>query len=302
MGSLETFRTEVEARVGDDAKLWVAGVRALIAELVDRWELELGDPVDAAAGRYVVPGVRSGQHAVFLALTYPDGWFFDEVAALIHWDGDGAVPLLDHDPRGAELLARPEPGTPLATLDDEDEALGRAAAVAERLWIADPGGLASVAGEAQEWARTMLGRHHLAGRPFERDLVHEAVAAIRDLLGTAPTGVLLHGDLTLAHVVEDGERDVAIEPRPLVGEPEFDAAALLRDKAAELAANPEEGRDRIQHRFDLLRERLGLDGVRLKSWALAVAVDEAIWDHEQGATAVGRRQAAVAKLVRDLSV
>jgi streptomycin 6-kinase len=149
----------------------------------------------------------------------------------------------------------------------------------------------------------MLGRHHLAGRPFERELVHEAAGAIRDLIATAPRGVLLHGDLTLANVLDGGEGgDVAVNPRPLVGEPEFDAAALLRSGADALSRDPEHARDRLQHRFDVLRDRLGLDGARLKSWALAVAVDEAIWDFEQGAISVGRRQTDVARFVRDLLV
>lgn len=303
MGALETFRSTTEERLGDAAKPWVAGVRGLLDELATRWELELGAPYEDGTASYKVRGVRSGTHPVDLKLAYPDGWFFEETAALSHWDGNGAVTLLDHDPRGAQLLARLEPGTPLAALDDEDDALTRAVAVLERLWIPDPGQIATVASEAQEWARTMLGRHHLAGRPFERELVHEAVGAIRDLLATTPRGVLLHGALSLSNILDAGEQgDLAIDPKPLVGEPEFDVAALLRDTPAKLAADPEEGRERVQHRFDLLRDRLGLDGGRLKSWTLAVAVDEAIWDFELGAGAIGRQQAAVARMVRDLQV
>jgi streptomycin 6-kinase len=252
---------------------------------------------------YLVRATRHGQTPVVVKLAYPDAWFIEEVAALARWNGDGAVALLDHDPKGAQLLERLEPGTPLADLPDEDGAMERAAAVAEKLWIADPGGIATVNSEAQEWARTMLGRHHLAGRPFARELVHEAVAAIRDLLATAPAGVLLHGNLSLSTIVDGGEAgDRAIDPKPLVGEHEFDAAGLMRDRAIALAADPEAGRALVQHRFDLLRERLGLDGMRLKSWALAVAVDEAIWDFEQRALTVGRAQAAVATMVRDLTM
>lgn len=303
MGPLETFRRAVEARDDDQAAPWIASLRAMIDELVDRWELTLEDTATSDGTSYRVPAMRSGSVPVELKVAYPDAWFFEELAALSCWGGQGAIEVIDHDPRGAQLLVRPEPGTPLARLDDEDETLDRAAAVAERLWVADPGGIATVASEATEWARTMLGRHHLAGRPFDRGLVHEATAAIRDLLGTAPRGGLLHGDLTLEHVVDGGEAgDLAVDPRPLIGEPEFDVAALLRAKPAELAGNPHEAGERLQHRFELLRDRLGLDGTRLKSWALAVSVDEAIWDHEQGAPSLGRQQAAVAKLVRDLRV
>jgi streptomycin 6-kinase len=149
----------------------------------------------------------------------------------------------------------------------------------------------------------MLGRHHLAGRPFDRGLAHEAVSAIRDLVPTQGAKVLLHGDLHLGNVLDAGEgRWLAVDPKPLIGEREFDVTALIRDKADELAADPKAGRERVQHRFDLLSERLGLERGRLKSWSLAILVDYAIWDFETGASAFGRAQAAVAEMIRQIEV
>src|SRR3712207_7317531 len=92
-----------DAANGSDAAVdaWLAGLSGLIAELSDRWELDLADPLPGGSLGYVVGATRAGTDPVVLKLTYPDGWFPERVAALLAWDGEGAVELIDHDPRGA---------------------------------------------------------------------------------------------------------------------------------------------------------------------------------------------------------
>jgi streptomycin 6-kinase len=213
------------------------------------------------------------------------------------------VRLLADDANGAQLLERCEPGTTLAEEPDEDTALDVAAAIAERLWTADASGIATVAEETLEWARTMPGRHALMGRPFERSLIDEAVALIRDLAASQPERVLLHGDLTVEHVLAaDREPWLAIGPKPLAGERAFDVTSLLRDRREALVGSADGGRARLQRRFDRLRERLDLDAQRLKSWTVAVAVDDALWAYEAGDHAGSEQRVEVARVLRELRV
>lgn len=304
METFERFLEATAARTGAEA--WVAAAPGLLEQLIDRWELELAPDEDAGGSigpAFTVPGVRGGTQPVLLRIVYPDAWFEEETAALVHWDGNGAVGLIDHDPAGAQLLERPEPGTPLAEEDDEDVALGRAAEVAGKLWIADPGGIATLASEVLEWGRTMPGRHHLVGRPFERMLVHEAVESIRELVPTQPEHVLLHGDLRLGTIVAArGGIWLAAEPKPLVGERAFDVVSLLRDGPQALTSDRTAGLERLQHRFDLLSERLGLNRKRLQRWAVAASVDDALWAFEGGDPASGERKIDVVQMLRDLRV
>ena len=299
--TFEAFLAGGSASLGGAAEAWAEAGPAWLEELRDRWELELGDEVDRGRDTYVVEAVRGGGRPVTLQLVYPDGWFHDRVAALTRWDGEGAVELIDHDLRGALLLDRPIPGDDLAGRDEE-EALGLAADVLSRLWVPDPGGFRSVAEEAGEWVRTMPARHHLAGRPFSRELIHEAVAGARDLFATPTEQVLLHGDLRLANVLRGSDGYLAIDPRPLVGEREFDATALVRDDPVALAADPVDGARRVQRRFDLLVERLGLDRVRLQMWSFVVLVDATLWSFEAGVRGYGDAELAVTQLVRELRV
>jgi streptomycin 6-kinase len=300
VGAFEDFIAGVKAREGAAAEAWASGAEELLERLVERWELELLEPYEGASIAYAVRARRSGAQPVVLRVAYPDGWFAQETAALAHWGGRGAVELIDHDPAGAQLLARAVPGGSLLEMDDEDEALGYAANVLEKLWIPDPGGISTVVQETSEWARTMPGRHHLHGRPFERSLMQEASDAIRELVATPPESVLLHGDLHMGNVIALGDGWVGVDPKPLVGEKAFDVTALLRDKPEELAASKHGGLEQVQHRFDLLTERLGLDRERVARWSFAILVDYALWDFEVGDPTFGRIQVGLARTMRKL--
>jgi streptomycin 6-kinase len=300
---LEAFVEATRARLGTEASSWLASVPFLVDELTARWELRLGAPFEVGSTSFTTPATRSGREPVIFRLTYPDGWFAQECAALAAWGGDGAVDLIDHDPRGAQLLERAIPGTSLLEDDDEDRALLAAADVLERLWIPNPGGVDTVQRETEAWATSMAGRHHLVGRPFEREIVTETTKLLRSLTSSEPEHLLLHGDLHLGNVVK-AERQpwLAIAPRPLVGERAFDVTALIRDEIDSLLSEPDGGKGRIQHRFDLLSERFALDRERLRDWAFAILVDYALWDHELGEDELGRQQIAVARLVRELTI
>jgi streptomycin 6-kinase len=61
-----------------------------------------------------------------------------------------------------------------------------------------------------------------------------------------------------------------IDPKPLAGEREFDAASLLRDRRW-LLGRPDDAH-RIRRRLDLLSSELGLDRERMRRWGIAHAL------------------------------
>lgn len=300
--SLSEFAEWTRARVGPDAEPWLEVLPALIDELTAAWQLDdLGEPYTGGYIGYTVPATRAGSEPLVLKVSYPDGWFAEEVAALTRWNGVGAVRLIEHDPRGAQLLERAEPGTPLLDEADEDAALETAAEVLETLWVPDPGGITAVATETLQWAASMPRRHDEADRPFERVLVHEAMEGIRMLVPTQPEKVLLHGDLHMGNVLAASRRPwLAVDPKPLIGERAFDVTALIRDKRDELVADTDAGRERVQRRFDLLCERLRLDRKRVKAWSVAIMVAYALGDWAEGYLDEGRQQIEVARMLLDL--
>jgi streptomycin 6-kinase len=169
------------------------------------WGLELGEPFALALHSFAAP---AGDDAV-LKLAPEGQWESDhEPHALAHWDGDGAVRLLRHDPaRRAFLIERAVPGTDVSGLDDA-AATAVAIDVGRRLWrpagppflrVADvlPRWLEEAEGELRRRAQELLAR---------MDLRHD---------------VLVHGDFHHHNLLTSVRGHLAIDPQPFLGEPEY---------------------------------------------------------------------------------
>jgi len=179
----------------------------------------------------------------------------------------------------AVLLERLEPGEQLVTLvkRGEDEAATRILAqVIEKLAHREaPAECPTVA----DWGRG-FDRYLDSGDqqiPFE--LVHEARELYLDLAASQRTTMLLHGDLQHYNVLFDNDRGwVAIDPKGVVGELEYELGAILR--------NPVELREFyttpaiINRRLRTLTDLLQLDYSRALKWHSAQTVLSAIWNIE----------------------
>jgi streptomycin 6-kinase len=254
---------------------WLERLPRLVAECAERWELRPGEPFEPSSVAYVAPVALPGGAPAVLKVGFPDRESEHEPAALAHWAGEGAVRLLDDDPaRRALLLDRCEPGAPLWAVADEAEANAIAAAILRRLWRAPAPGapFRPRAGEARRWADELPGRWARHGRPFERALLDAAVGWVAELVAAPGPDVVLHQDLHGGNVLRAGrERWLAIDPKPLTGEREFDVASLLRDRRAELAADPAPAR-RVRRRLDQLAAELDLDRERARRWGVIHAL------------------------------
>ena len=132
----------------------------------------------------------------------------------------------------------------------------------------------------------------LWGRGFDRylqtgnqqipcELVLEARRLHLELSASQRTTMLLHGDLQHYNVLLDDERGwLAIDPKGVVGELEYELGALLRNpvEQPELFANPAT----VNRRLVTLTTLLHLDHTRALHWSFAQAVLSAIWDVEDG--------------------
>src|ERR671936_1982020 len=103
----------IVARVDEPTQAeWAATIPRLLADAAAAWSLTVGDPYpDGAAGHVVRVECADGTPAV-LKLGYPHRESEHEADALVVWDGDGAVRLLQRNEVGTVLLLeRCEPGT-----------------------------------------------------------------------------------------------------------------------------------------------------------------------------------------------
>ncbi|MGC0374467.1 aminoglycoside phosphotransferase family protein [Streptomyces sp. SAI-229] len=212
-----------------------------------------------------------------------------ERAALAHWDGRGAVRLLEPVPGATEgvlLLERLHPDVSVRSLP-EAKALLEAAGTLRRLWVDPPEehGFETVAERTERQARAM--RASAAADPEVAPLVEAALAAREELVAAPPEHRLLHGTFRQSKVLS-GERTpwLAVGPDPVVGEHAFDLARLVRDRVEDLIAQAS-GATTTRRRVKRLAESLEVDRERLSGWTLFRAVESGV-----RARRVGREQDA----------
>jgi streptomycin 6-kinase len=274
---------------------WLERLPGIVAGCAEQWSLTLDAPVEQAHVSLVIPATLPDGTGAVLKVNFPDPESEHEADALTHWNGSGAVHLLEHDPeRRALLVERCEPGTQLWAVEDEEEANRIAAGLLGRLWRppAREHRFRLLADEAARWSQELPAAWRALGRPYERELLDEAVAFLREAGPTQGESVVLHQDFHGGNVLRaTREPWLAIDPKPLVGEREFDTASLLRDRRQELGRDPRPGRT-IRRRLDQLAADLRFDRERMRGWGIAHAL---AWDPDEGMIACARWLAAAGR-------
>jgi streptomycin 6-kinase len=298
---LDRFEAAVRVRVGGEADEWLAQVPELISAVTDAWDLYVTAVANRIDGYGMSIPARRDSDRVSLRIAYPDVFLADETVALRAWDGTGAVKVLEEDERGAQLRTSPSPGPALTLERNEMTALRKVAQTLSDLWIEPPEGMQTLAAEVRAWGATMPERFESVHQPFDEQLMRDAEVMFRSFGPSQMDPVLLHGDVRLETFLLDGERAVAIDPKPLAGEPAFDVASLVRDGPGELVRDPAAGRQRLQARLDQLTDLLEVRASRVRGWAFAVAIDTGLYAYETGDIDGGDLMIEVAKLCQSLS-
>ncbi|MEU5099732.1 aminoglycoside phosphotransferase family protein [Streptomyces sp. NPDC020996] len=259
---------------GDD---WLEQLPRAVRQAVALRELTV-ERVQVPGGRssLVVLVRRPDGTPVVLKLAPPRARPESERAALAHWDGLGAVQLLEpFVTEGVLLLERLHPDVSVRSLPEARAQL-EAAGTLRRLWVGPPAGhsFETVAERTGRQAAAM--RASASANPELAPLVYAALAAREELLAAPPEQRLLHGTFRQSKVLA-GERMpwLAVGPDPVVGECAFDLARLVRDRVEDLIASPS-GATTTRRRVKRLAEALEVDRERLRGWTLFRAVESGV--------------------------
>ncbi|WP_425276843.1 aminoglycoside phosphotransferase family protein [Streptomyces aquilus] len=276
---------------GAAGRAFIAGLPERAASFLERWELRPDGAAMHGVAALVLPVLRADGSGAVLKLQLLDDESAGEPVALRVWDGDGAVRLLDHDePTGTMLLERLDPARMLSHVPDTREAvLVIARLLAHLTAFPAPPGMRRLG----DIARAMLERTPRALEripdPQERALVADCAAAVNEV-ADEPGDRLLHWDLHYDNVLGADRADwLAIDPKPLAGDPAFDLLPALWNRF---------DADDIRRRFDAMTEVLGLDRARARAWTLGRVLQTSLWEIEDGRP-MDAQQLEIARRLRD---
>jgi streptomycin 6-kinase len=270
---------EFAAQASVEGRAWIAALPALLDRLCRSWRLQVEDAVAGRGYHGVVLPVRRGAERCVLKLTWPVERTVDEARALAAWRGRGAVLLLEADlEAGALLLERLDPTRTLESMD-----LGAAAQVAgrllRRLAIPAPDGVRPLRAVADDIEVSLPGRQERLGRPLPEGWLATA-AGLAHELGASAGDQLVHADLHYGNILA-GTREpwLAIDPKPVAGDPEHAVPELLWTRVDEL-----QDAQAIRRLLATLAGSGELDGERARGWAIVRCVDYWLWGLENGLT------------------
>ena len=260
---------------GEAGEAFIARLPELAAEFLDRWELTIdGDSMHGVAA-LVLPVVRADRTPAVLKLQLLDEESVGEPVALRVWNGDGSVRLLDHDEAtGAMLLERLDPARMLSHLPDSREAvLVIARLLAHLTSTPAPEGMRRLGDIAQAMLDQTPWALERIPDAETRRLVADCAAAVREVVAE-PGDRLLHWDLHYENVLAcDRAPWLAIDPKPLAGDPGFDLLPALDNRY-----DPDE----TLWRFDAMTDVLALDRARARAWSLGRVLQNCLWEIEDG--------------------
>jgi streptomycin 6-kinase len=274
---------------GETGRLWIDAAPDLAAALLDRWQLQPDGAATCGAVALVLPVLRADGMPAVLKLQPVTDETVGEPDALRAWNGHGAVRLLDHDPEsGSMLLERLDADRSLSTVSDDLAALQILSELLARLSaVPAPAGLRRLSDIAADLLDRVPRALTLVRDPSQPRLIQACASALEEVLSEAGDR-LLHWDLHYFNILAPHPSDqrepwLAIDPKPLAGDPGFELLAALHNRWEEVVATGDVPRA-IRRRFDLMTDVLGLDRKRATGWTLARVLQNTLWDVERGDT------------------
>lgn len=259
---------------------WLNSLSGTLFKLKQKWKLNSCKPLDNLSYNYVCGAYSNKYKAkVIIKIGCDTQEIFREVSALKFYNSNSCVKLIDYDANyNAILLEELKPGNSLKTLflHQDELAAVHAANLIKRL----------TSNSLKDTANFPKIEHWLEGLASEKTdnkilnyHINKAKFLSSKLLNSAREPVFLHGDLHHDNILLSGNSWIAIDPKGVIGEADYEVGAFIRNPSKELIAHPAV-KEIIYKRFEIFAKLLNLDEHRIREWCYVQAVVASCWARE----------------------
>lgn len=272
---MKTLKQNIANLYGSKGTDWIANLPAIVKALATHWGLSEIIPVSNMTFNYVAKAILSTGDPVVLKISYDRQSIINEKHALIHLGLQGTIKPIDyHSKHNALLLQQAIPGITLESLyrDNPDyvmdcyiETMGK---IHHQLLLKE-----SNSPHIADWLKA-LDKPSLYQIPPV--LLNKAIELRNKMLSSPKPLIFLHGDLHHDNILKHGNEWLAIDPKGVVGEAEFEIAAFDFMYINELAVTVGV-KNLFAQRIELLAQKSGLDGQRIKDWVFVRLILMAAW-------------------------
>lgn len=276
----EEFKKKIFRLRGDLGKKWMDNLPDIIKIYQEKWGIKVFPPF-ILSYNYVAPAVTSEGQSVVLKIAFPQNTeFAQEIAALKFFNGKAAIVVLLEDlENGTVLLEKAEPGLGLRSISSDEKQIMIASEVMNKLHKLVSAKEMQIFPAISDWAKAFeryKAKHSLESGPVPRWMFDKAESIFNQYPKDKKEQVLLHGDLHSDNILSSQRGWLAIDPKGIIGEREFELGAYLRNPIYDYP----KGSNYIKlekGRIIQFADELGFEKERILDWAFACAVISILW-------------------------
>ncbi|PFG13755.1 aminoglycoside phosphotransferase family protein [Bacillus sp. es.036] len=260
----------------EEGKVWLQKLPEIIRYCEQKWSLKMEDPYHLSIN-YVAPAKLESGKEVVVKLSIPGADFLDELESLRLFTHHGMIKVIAFDKeKGIIILEKLSPGHTLATVENDEQACREAGLVMKKFSIPAPSKtrIQTTAVREKSLRDTVVQNVDGYG-PLSSHVLRTSLSLFTKLNQSIAQYKLLHGDFHHYNVLASGNAWIAIDPKGLIGEVEYDLIQFLLNRLPE-----KDVYEVTKNRVDILTKDLNLDKERFLLWGYCHTVLATSWTVE----------------------
>lgn len=271
---MKTLEKNIINLSGQAGKNWLDKLPNILHYLSQMWGVTDIKPVSNMTWNYVAKAIKDKDIPVVIKISCQNDTSKAEAQALTYLKGS-IIELIDYNSEcNALLLKQAVPGISLRSLypQQAEQAMLYYTNVVNNLCSNGNQISPPIFPSINKW---LISLDKIDASKLPDELLHTAVTLKNNLLNQPKKQYVLHGDLHMDNVISDKDGWIAIDPKGIIGEREFEVACF--DFIHKSEFNKTNIPNLFETRAIFLANQLGLELARLKQWVFIRLILGACW-------------------------